>query len=165
MAARAYFDRLSTNGTLLLLLLLNMAVVPPCRPALRLVGRDGVADPGGAVGPVSRVWVWRRPVCCLFGEETQSLSRIIPDGLSPLRGFNSGFCGNRCISLWEGSAEGERRGAGRGFPPRIGVRGRLCAGMTGGRVTLKRRGGRFAGVVRVTWVPAPVCTGAGSARE
>lgn len=46
----------------LLLLSLNMAVVPPCRPAFRFIGRDRLAVPGGAVASISRAWVRRRPV-------------------------------------------------------------------------------------------------------
>ena len=56
----------------LLLLSLNMAVVPPYRPAFRFIDRDGLTDLGGAVGCNSRAKVRRWPECCLFGEETHS---------------------------------------------------------------------------------------------
>ena len=63
-----------------LLLSLNMAIVPPYRPAFRFIGRDGLADPGGAVGCISRAWVRRRPVSPL-GEGTHKPIKTLPNYL------------------------------------------------------------------------------------
>ena len=55
-----------------LLLSLNMTVMPPYRSAFRFIGRDGLADPGGAVDSISRAWVRRRPVSPLRRGNTQT---------------------------------------------------------------------------------------------
>ena len=71
---------------------------------------------------------------------------------------------------WDGLPSGEPL---RGFLPRIGVRGRLCAGIT---MALRRPHKGDENVVAPShrrrseskgrgWVPAPASAGAGSARE